>query len=143
MDHLAIMKKSWGLTKKILSGEKKIESRWYLTKRSPWDIVKKGESIYFKDSGEPVTIKANVSKVLQFEYLNPKKVRALLEKYGAEDGIDEKEIHSFYNKFKTKKYCILISLINPKKVESFSINKKGFGNMAAWISVKNIKSITI
>lgn len=25
MDHVAIMKKSWGLTGKILSGEKKIE----------------------------------------------------------------------------------------------------------------------
>ncbi|MDO8559127.1 MAG: hypothetical protein Q7R84_02240 [bacterium] len=39
MEHLAIMKKSWGLTEKILSGQKKIESRWYLSKRSPWDTI--------------------------------------------------------------------------------------------------------
>lgn len=31
MEHVAIMRKSWGLTDKILSGQKKIESRWYKT----------------------------------------------------------------------------------------------------------------
>jgi len=35
MDHVAIMKKSWKLTEKILSGEEKIESRWYKSKYSP------------------------------------------------------------------------------------------------------------
>lgn len=33
MEHVAIMKKSWGLTRKILSGEKTIESRWYRFRR--------------------------------------------------------------------------------------------------------------
>ncbi|MDD3170585.1 MAG: hypothetical protein WCX24_03540 [Candidatus Paceibacterota bacterium] len=68
------MKKFWGLTKKILSGEKKIESRWYKAKYSPWDRIKKGERIYFKDSGEPVRLVAEVEKVLQFFGLTPKKV---------------------------------------------------------------------
>jgi ASC-1-like (ASCH) protein len=143
MDHLAIMKKSWGLTEKILSGEKKIESRWYLKKRDPWDNIKKGETVYFKDSGYPVTVKARVSKVLQFGDLNPKKVRALLERYRSEDGIEKDKAHYFYGKFKTKRYCMLIFLRNPKKVKPFYINKKGFGNMASWISVGNIKQIKI
>lgn len=64
MDHVAIMKKSWNLTAKILSGEKKIESRWYLTRRKPWDCIKKGEVIYFKNSGESVNLKAIVKKVI-------------------------------------------------------------------------------
>ena len=92
MEHLAIMRKSWGLTQKILSGEKKIESRWYLTKRDPWDKIKEGEVIYFKDSGEPVTIKAEVVRVLQFENLNEKKIREILEKYGEDIEIKENEI---------------------------------------------------
>ena len=62
MDHVAIMKKSWKLTEKILSGEKKIESRWYKSKYPPWGKIKKGDIIYFKDSGEPVSIKAKVEK---------------------------------------------------------------------------------
>lgn len=54
MEHIAIMRKSWGLTSKILSREKKIESRWYNSKYPPWNRIKKGEIVWFKDSGEPV-----------------------------------------------------------------------------------------
>jgi len=66
MDHIAIMKKSWGLLPKILSGEKTCESRWYKFKRDPWDKVKEGDTLWFKDSGEPVSVKARVRKVSQF-----------------------------------------------------------------------------
>lgn len=71
MQHLAIMRKSWGLTQKILDGRKKIESRWYSVKCRPWDQIESGEIIYFKDSGEPVKLKAEVSKVMQFADLTP------------------------------------------------------------------------
>ena len=66
MEHLAIMRKSWGLTDKILTGQKKIESRWYSVKYKPWDSIKEGETVYFKDSGGPVRIKAEVARVMQF-----------------------------------------------------------------------------
>ena len=64
MEHIAIMKKSWKLTEKILTGEKKIESRWYKAKYAPWGRIKAGEVVYFKDSGEPVTIKTEVARVV-------------------------------------------------------------------------------
>lgn len=142
MDHVAIMKKSWGLTPKILSGQKKIESRWYKAKTMPWDRVKVGETIYFKDSGELVTIKAEVEKVLQFSDLTPKKVREILETYGADDGIEDTNIPEFYERFKNKKYCLLIFFKNPQKIEPFEINKKGFGMMSAWIAVEDIRKIS-
>lgn len=66
MDHVAIMRKSWGLLPKILSGEKTIESRWYMARYAPWNRIEKGDIVYFKNSGEPVTVKAEVSKVMQF-----------------------------------------------------------------------------
>ncbi|MBU4370146.1 hypothetical protein KKG58_05355 [Patescibacteria group bacterium] len=37
------MKKSWNLTEKILAGEKKIESRWYKSKCSPWGKIKEND----------------------------------------------------------------------------------------------------
>jgi len=64
MDHLDIMNKKWNLIPKILSGEKKIESRWYMARFVPWGRIKKGDTVYFKDAGMPVTAKAKVSKVL-------------------------------------------------------------------------------
>lgn len=141
MEHLAIMRKSWGLTQKILNGQKKIESRWYLTKRSPWDRIKENETIYFKNSGEPVKLKAKVSKVIQFADLTPHKVREILKEYGDDDGIENEKITEFFEIFKNKKYCILIFLKNPQKIKSFEIDKTGFGAMSAWITVDKMENI--
>ncbi|MCX6774696.1 MAG: hypothetical protein NTY99_01240 [DPANN group archaeon] len=141
MDHLAIMRKSWKLTEKILSGKKKIESRWYKARYAPWDKIKAGETIYFKDSGEPVTIKAEVEKVLQFSGLTSEKVKQILNDYGGEDGIMIEDIPKFFELFKDKKYCMLIFLKNPQEIEPFKINKTGFGLMSAWISINNISQI--
>jgi ASC-1-like (ASCH) protein len=141
MDHLAVMKKSWGFTQKILNGEKTIESRWYKTRRAPWKRIKKNDTVYFKNSGEPVTIKAIVSSVVEFEELTPKRVKEILGKHWGDLGISKNEVSSFYKRVKNKKYCILIFLENPKKIEPFKINKKGFGSMASWICIEDIKRL--
>lgn len=143
MDHLAIMKKSWGLTQKILVGQKKIESRWYMMRRKPWNCIFEGETVYFKNSGEPVRMKAEVSKVVQFSDLNPRKVQEILKQYGEDDGLEKEDIPEFYNRFKDKKYCILIFLKNPVEIQPFDINKVGFGMMSAWITVDDIFNIKI
>ncbi|NCO97000.1 MAG: ASCH domain-containing protein [Candidatus Aenigmarchaeota archaeon] len=141
MEHVAIMRKSWGLTQKILSGQKKIESRWYKVKYSPWDRIKSGEIVYFKDSGKPVTIKTEVEKVIQFSDLTPEKVKEILYQYGQADGLGIDKIPEFFEMFKNKKYCMLIFLKNPLKIEPFEIDKSGFGAMSAWISVDDVNRI--
>ena len=141
MDHVAIMKKSWKLLPKILSGEKTIESRWYMNRSTPWDKIKKGDIVYFKNSGEFVTVKAEVKEVKQFENLNSVKVRQILTKFGQKDGIGISDLSKFYKMFKDKKYCILVFIKNPRKIKPFEIDKSGFGSMSAWISVVNINLI--
>ena len=141
MEHLAIMRKSWGLTQKILNGQKKIESRWYSVKYKPWDNIKESEVVYFKDSGEPVRLKAEVSKVMQFVDLTPSLVKEILEKYGNDDGLEKEKIPKFFERFKDKKYCMLIFLKNPQQIEPFEIDKTGFGTMSSWIIVDDISKI--
>ncbi|MEK7658992.1 MAG: ASCH domain-containing protein [Patescibacteria group bacterium] len=141
MEHVAIMRKSWGLTEKILDGRKRIESRWYSVKYKPWNDIKSGEVVYFKDSGEPIKIKAEVERVVQFNNLTPKKVEEILNKFGKDDGIEKELISEFFDRFKNKKYCILIFLKNPIKVEPFNIDKTGFGAMSAWITVSDVFKI--
>jgi ASC-1-like (ASCH) protein len=143
MYHIAIMKKSWGLTLKILSGEKKIESRWYMAKCAPWDRIETGDIVYFKDSGCPVIIKTKVSKVIQFSNLTPTLARKIINKYGGADGIGIKDRNKFYNLFKNKKYCILVFLSGVRKIKPFNINKSGFGLMSAWMCVDDIKKVKI
>lgn len=65
MHHIAIMNPKV-LIDKILSGEKTIETRWYLNRRDPWNKIHTGDTVFFKDSGGLVRAKATVEKVLHF-----------------------------------------------------------------------------
>lgn len=143
MDHVAIMKKSWRLLPKILTGEKKIESRWYKIRCEAWGKVKPGDKVYFKDSGEPVNLVCEVSKVLEFEKLTPQKVKDILWKYGGRDGIGSSDLSYFFQWAREKKYCVLVWLRNPRVIKSFAISKKGFGSARAWLSVADIQSLKI
>ncbi len=143
MDHVAIMKKEWKLLPKILTGEKTIESRWYMNKSAPWGRIKAGERVYFKNSGEKVTIQAEIAGVKAYANLTPDRVRRIIDEYGGKDGICITDIEKFYRLFKNKKYCLLIFLKNAKKIKPFDINKQGFGMMAAWMCVEHIGQIKI
>jgi len=138
MDHVAILKKEWKLIDKILAGTKTIESRWYKSKSTPWNRIKAGEKVYFKNSGEPVSVKAEVAKVLQFDLKNSK-VKDILEKHGKAICIDD--IPSSRSRLKDKKYCVLVFLKNVQKIMPFNIDKTGFGLMAAWLTVDDIGKI--
>lgn len=141
MQHLAIMKKSLGYLEKIKSGQKIIESRWYISKRAPWNKIRKGDTVYFKNSGYDVSLKSKVKKVLQFENLTPKKTKEILNKFGKRIGIENN--NTFFKGIKDKKYCVLIFLENTKEIPEFTINKKGFGMMSAWITLEDINKIKI
>ncbi len=143
MEHVAILRKSTKLLDLIISGEKIIESRWYVSKYPPWDRIQAGEKIYFKNSGDPVSVHAWVVKVLQFSDLNEQKVKSILERYGKKIGIVAHKSDVFFQKIKNKKYCILIFLQGIKEVEPFTINKKGFGMMAAWLCVPDVGDIKV
>ncbi|MBD3304391.1 ASCH domain-containing protein [Candidatus Woesearchaeota archaeon] len=133
MHHLAILKKEYKLLDLILKRKKTIESRWYQTRRTPYNNIKPGDTVFFKESGQPVSAKATVSKVLQFN-LKQTKAKDIVKKYGKHIGIN-------YSKKQEKNYCILIFLKNPKSITPFNINKKGYGLMSAWITVNNIKEL--
>ncbi|TFB09116.1 hypothetical protein E3V08_01270 [Candidatus Atribacteria bacterium MT.SAG.1] len=138
MEHIAIMKKSWGLIKKVVTGEKTVESRWYKLRCAPWDRIKSGDILYFKDSGEPITVKAKVTKVLQFDNLNPKKTERILARYGKADLGTNHIIPEIREYVSGKNYCIFVFFDNVEKIEPFNINKTGLGAMSAWISVNNV-----
>ncbi|EKD25408.1 MAG: hypothetical protein ACD_80C00066G0002 [uncultured bacterium (gcode 4)] len=143
MDHLAIMKKSWWLTQKILAGQKTIETRRYMNKSAPWDKIKTGDVVYFKDSGSPVSVQATVSKVEQFADLDEEKRQNILKKYSYADIWTAIILPEILEYVKWKKYCIIIHLSTPCAVTPFEVNKTWYGNMAAWICLPSIEKIRI
>jgi hypothetical protein len=144
MDHVAIMRRSWNLLPKILDGRKRIESRWYMAKFAPWDRIKPGDTVYFRDAGKPVTLKADVENVLQYKNPDKDTIQDIITKYGGSGGIcfrlPESEVLEWA---KDKRYCILIFLKNAQAISPFMINKKGFGNACAWMCVDDMNRIII
>lgn len=134
------MKKSWGLIPKILSSEKTIESRWYKHKVKPWNAIVAGDRIYFKNSGEPVTATARVSRVQQFELTSMEDVKEIVRKYGKKICLAESDPTTWGA---LPRYVILIHVSDPKSVKPFSISKKGYGSAAAWMVMRNIKDVKL
>lgn len=141
MTHIAIMNKSWKLIPKIISGEKTIESRWYKTKRTPWDKIKSGDTVYFKNAGETVTAVAHVANVLQFSLKNLTDTKRLIKTYGKDIGLINTDPATWSRQ---PNYCILVFLTDAQALKkSFAINKKGFGIGAAWLTVSSIREIQL
>lgn len=139
MEHIAFLSKRLKLLDNILNGEKTIESRWYITKKAPFGRIGVGDVIYFKETGENVTAKARVSDLRFFYGLNPEKIKSIIWEFGSRIGVDV----SYVDNVKYKKMCALIFLTDVRRVEPFNINKKGYGNMCAWISIDDVNKIKI
>lgn len=140
MDHLAILRKNLHLLPRILHGEKTIESRWYKTRRKPFNVIKQGDTIYFKESGDSVSLKSTVKNVIQYENLTEHAIYDLLHVYEKELCIDA---DNYYNNIKDRRYGILIFLENVETIDPFQIDKTGYGYQSAWICIENISKIRI
>lgn len=138
--HVAIMKRSWRLIPKILSGEKTVESRWYKGRVAPWDRIDAGDVIYFKDSGEPVTVRARVTDVEQYVISGNEEALALMEKYAGKDLGVTKITGEIKNYILNKRYAIFVRFDSVERVEPFEVDKTGFGAQAAWLVMDDILS---
>jgi ASC-1-like (ASCH) protein len=136
MDHVAILSRKGRWLEKILSGEKTIESRWYVARFKPYKAIKTGDTVYFKESCMPVTAKATTEKVLFFDELNKSKIEKIIREYSG-IAVDK----SFANEVKDKNYCVLVFLKDVKEIKPFEIDKAGYGNASAWLTMDNIKLI--
>lgn len=140
MHHVAIMEPRWRLVPKILSGEKTIESRWYRTRRAPWGVIAADDTVWFKDAAGPVTARARVTEVTQFTFAGVADVQAVLERFWKEIGFTTADVSRFAV---LPKYAVLIRLADPQPVRPFAIDKRGFGNAAAWLTLPDIARIRL
>ncbi|WKZ23849.1 MAG: ASCH domain-containing protein [Candidatus Dojkabacteria bacterium] len=138
MHHLAILNPKRKLLDKILSGEKTIESRWYVHKIAPWGKITAGDVVYFKDAGKHVTVHATVHKVIQKKLQTPADALPFLKQFAKQIQLSEDALANLEWLHK-KRYMILIFLSKPQKTQPFSINKQGYGSACAWISVPDIE----
>lgn len=133
------MNPRWKLLPKIISGEKRIETRWYATKHAPWGKIAKGDTVYFKDAGKAVTVRARVADVLAVADLTQEKARDLVDKYQTWMRLLNPKVEEWVDE---KRYAILVFLEAVEVLpEPFFIDKRGFGMAAAWLCIEDIETI--
>lgn len=143
MHHVAILKASWKLIPEIIDCNKTIETRWYMQKRLPWNRIKKGDHIFFKDAGKPVQVEAAVTKVTQIEVTADFQAEALIDQIWQKDVVFSKLIPELQKYIAGKKYGIIVEFENATEIPAFDIDKTGYGLQAAWLSVEDIGQIRI
>ncbi len=134
MVHLAIMDPKLGFIPAILDRRKTIESRWYNTRRSPWGKVRRGDTVYFKNSGGPITACARISRVEEHALLGGDAAK-ILSQYGRGIGFSPDQIRVLLEAYRAKRYCILLFLENSCSTDRLIFDKHGFGAQAAWITM--------
>lgn len=134
MQHIAILKQPF--FNMVLSGEKTIESRWSMNKTAPFNKIKKGDTVWLKETGKNVTAKAVAEKV-EFYNLTPEKVEDIRIKYGKQIGTDKFE--DWIGTLQ-KKYCTLIWLKDVTLIKPIQVRRS---NGAGWIVVEDISQYEV
>lgn len=82
--HLAIFKGDGA--EKILSGQKKIESRFSRSRISPFGAISAGDLVYIKPSGEEIIGQFRVKKVIFYDGLNDQDLEDIKKTFGGPIG---------------------------------------------------------
>lgn len=124
-DHLAILKRAY--LELILAGEKTIECRLTRTSKPPFEVVKKGQRIYLKESSGLVLGVARAGKVISRRIDGSDELAKIRQEYG--QGIMAKD--DFWQSSCQASYCTLIFLEGVRVLaRPFRISKK---DMRGWV----------
>ncbi|MFH1188563.1 MAG: hypothetical protein V1652_01820 [bacterium] len=98
-----------------------------------------GNRIFFKNTGEPVTIQATASRVFQYKITDVSEIIDIIDRFGKDICLVESSPKRWRH---IPRYCILMELQNVRILRKpFYIDKKGFGIGAAWITVKDVAGL--
>lgn len=122
--HLVILKKPY--LDAILSGQKRIESRFTKMRRYAFGRVSPGDKLFFKVSSGPVCAAATVAAVKNFENLTPKQIRELKRRYNHYIRGSEEYWRSKMN----CRFGFLVWLKGVEPIEPVRIRKKDW---RAWV----------
>jgi len=122
--HLVILKKSY--LDAILTGQKRIESRFTKTKREPFGQVLPGDKLFLKESSGPVCAVAAVAAVKIFENLTPGQITEIKQRYNHYIRGSDKYWQSKAN----CRFGFLVQLKDVKPIEPVRIHKNDW---RAWV----------
>ncbi|MHC4644753.1 MAG: ASCH domain-containing protein [Planctomycetota bacterium] len=123
-NHLVILKKAYLAA--IVSGCKRIESRFTVTRRGYIGRVGPGDRLFLKESGGPVCAVATVETVKSFEKLTPEGIDQIVRRYNHDIG-GSKE---YWAGKANCRFGMLVWLKDVERIEPVRISKKDW---RAWV----------
>lgn len=124
-EHIAIINRASAAA--LLSGRKRIESRFSRTRRAPLGRVRVGDRIHFKLSGGPVIGEARVQRVREFHDLDAPRMRWLQRRYNA----DVRAPASYWRARRSSRFAVLIWLSGLTRGGAGATAPRQYGT--AWI----------
>jgi len=122
--HLVILKKPY--LEAILTGRKRVESRFSKTRRYAFGRVLPGDKLFFKISSGPVCAVATVAAVKNFENLTPRQIAKIKQQYNhCIAGSD-----AYWRSRTNCKFGFLVWLKDVRAIEPVRIRKKDW---RAWV----------
>ena len=122
--HLVILKKPY--LDAILSGKKKVESRFSKSRRNFLNSIKAGDLLFLKQSSSPVCATARVEKVRFYENINSRLIMEIKKQFNSLICGDE----DFWQSALDCRFATLVRLTDVKRIEPVRINKKDW---RAWV----------
>ena len=132
MEHLAIMKR--GYIEKLLSGEKRIKSRFSVNRITPFRRIAPGDKVYLQETGKPVTASFTAGEVLFFSDLDEQKIAEIRTTYGPLICADE----AFWASKQHARYATLIFVERPTLEPPFKVRKS---DRSAFKTASSIKAL--
>jgi hypothetical protein len=141
MDHVVYLDAKSNEFEKLLDGSKTMIIRGATGRKLPYGRVNKGDVLYFINNNAEgvVRAKALVASVYNSDKMDPEESIALVKENQEKLVLSDKQ----FQKWAGKRYLVLIEVSGFNEVDSFPIDKSGYGNMDDWLPVENIESVKI
>lgn len=132
--HIAILRSPY--LDYILDGLKTIESRFTKNRSAPFGQIRRGDIIFFKESGGPIVGWAIAGEILPFSDLTPKKIKEIVAKYKDALMIQEQ----FLKEKLDSRYASLIFLSKVQRITPFYIEKH---DQLSWVILNDGSQTTL
>jgi len=109
-----------------MTGGKRIESRFAMTRRAHFGRVLPGDKLFLKQSSGPVCGTATVAAVKNFENLTPRQIADLKRRYNCDIGGTEE----YWRAKANCRFGFLVWLKDVKRISPVRISKKDW---RAWV----------
>lgn len=141
MHHVVLLKKRWRHMEQLLIGTKTAEARWTTRMKDPWDQVKYGDWLFFRENKGPILAKARVLHIKQYKLKWDKQAQDLLTENQAFLLGTSPRTLDLLNTVLGKKYCLIVYFMGVKSVRPFNIDTSAYPKNSNWITIKNVKNI--